>query len=158
MDYLSIFKTLNELNIDYVVVGGLAVNFLGIPRMTYDIDIIINLDDENIKKIIKQFIHWGYKPKIPINPIDFAKKEIRQEWIEQKNMHALCFYSDKYPLSEIDILIKFPLSYKEIKVNAQLIDLNGLMIPTICKDDLITMKTYSSRKQDFADIENLKKI
>ena len=48
MTYENIFKTLNALGIDYVVVGGLAINFLGIPRMTYDIDIVINLENEKI--------------------------------------------------------------------------------------------------------------
>jgi len=37
LDYKKIFKGLNGAGIDYLVVGGLAVNFHGIPRMTYDL-------------------------------------------------------------------------------------------------------------------------
>jgi hypothetical protein len=40
-DYLAIFKKLNERKIKYIVVGGIAVNLHGIPRMTYDIDLIL---------------------------------------------------------------------------------------------------------------------
>ena len=47
MDYLEIFKNFNSRSIHYIVVGGLAVNFLGVPRMTYDIDIVIDLDKKN---------------------------------------------------------------------------------------------------------------
>ena len=45
LDYKKIFKGLNSAGIDYLVVGGLAVNFHGIPRMTYDMDI------EHLQKI-----------------------------------------------------------------------------------------------------------
>ena len=51
LDYQTIFRVLNKQKIDYLVVGGLAVNFHGVPRMTYDIDLMISLDDENIRII-----------------------------------------------------------------------------------------------------------
>ena len=36
LDYLGIFKAFNEKGIKYLVVGGIAVNLYGIPRMTCD--------------------------------------------------------------------------------------------------------------------------
>ena len=48
LDYQTIFKKLNQKKIDYLVVGGLAVNFHGIPRMTYDLDLMILLEPNNI--------------------------------------------------------------------------------------------------------------
>jgi len=33
LDYRKIFKELNKAKIDYLVVGGLAGNFHGIPRI-----------------------------------------------------------------------------------------------------------------------------
>ena len=39
---------LNENNIDYVVVGGVAVMYHGVPRTTVDIDFIIQIDDQDI--------------------------------------------------------------------------------------------------------------
>ena len=55
LDYKAIFKELNTEKINYVVVGGLAVNFHGIPRMTYDIDLLIQLEPKNILRIIGHF-------------------------------------------------------------------------------------------------------
>ena len=49
LDFQRIFKELNKLKIDYLVIGGLAVNFHGVPRMTYDIDLMLLLRPENIK-------------------------------------------------------------------------------------------------------------
>lgn len=47
LDYLAIFKKLNEKGIRYIVTGGIAVNLYGIPRMTYDVDLILDLEDKN---------------------------------------------------------------------------------------------------------------
>jgi len=78
LDYQIIFKELNKLKVDYLVVGGLAVNFHGIPRMTYDIDLMILLERQNILRSVAKITQWGYKPKIPVDPQDLAdeKKEI----------------------------------------------------------------------------------
>lgn len=48
LDYLGIFKELNAKGIRCIVVGGMAVNLHGIPRMTYDIDLLLDIDDRNI--------------------------------------------------------------------------------------------------------------
>ena len=72
MDYYEIFKKFNELKIDYLIVGGLAVNLHGVPRMTYDIDIMIKLEKKNISKIVKQLIEWGYRLKTPVDPMELG--------------------------------------------------------------------------------------
>ncbi|NWF76170.1 MAG: hypothetical protein HXY53_06300, partial [Nitrospirae bacterium] len=64
LDYKNIFKELNKQKIDYLVVGGLAVNFHGVPRMTYDIDLMIMLQSENISKLVVKLTEWGYRPKV----------------------------------------------------------------------------------------------
>jgi hypothetical protein len=44
---------LNEEGVVYVVVGGLAVLFYGIPRTTMDIDIIIAMDMPKVKRFVE---------------------------------------------------------------------------------------------------------
>jgi len=52
MNYYEIFKRFNELKIDYLIVGGLAVNLHGVPRMTYDIDAIyVKISEEKLPVI-----------------------------------------------------------------------------------------------------------
>ena len=81
LDYKTIFKELNRLKIDYLVVGGLAVNFHGVPRMTYDIDLMMLLQSNNILKPITKLTQWGYKPKIPVDPKDLADRANRELWV-----------------------------------------------------------------------------
>ena len=98
LDFKGIFKELNELKIEYLVIGGLAVNFYGVPRMTYDIDLMILLGTENIGKLVEKLTAWGYRPKVPVNPIDLADEDKRNNWIEEKGMMAMNFYSEALPI------------------------------------------------------------
>ncbi len=155
LDYRTIFKTLNELSIDYLVVGGMAVNFHGVPRMTYDIDLMIYLQAENIRKLTSQLKAWGYRPKVPIDPLDLADDAKRNSWIHRKGMRALNFYSESLPVGEIDLVVDSPISYADLKKRAVKIELEGVTIPTISIHDLIELKRNAGREQDLADIESL---
>jgi len=59
LDFEHIFTELTTAGIDFVVVGGVAVNLHGIPRMTYDIDLMILFEEENITKTIKKLERLG---------------------------------------------------------------------------------------------------
>ncbi|MGB9715863.1 MAG: nucleotidyl transferase AbiEii/AbiGii toxin family protein [Thermodesulfovibrionales bacterium] len=158
LDFKSIFKELNKQKIDYLVAGGLAVNFYGVPRMTYDIDLMISLHSENISKLIAKLTNWGYRPKIPINPMDISDGVKRSSWIQEKGMKAINFYSEKLPIGEIDIIIDSPIPYSELKSRSIMIELGEEKIPTVSIHDLIKLKQKSGRKQDITDVEYLKMI
>ena len=158
LDFQTIFKELNEIGIDYLVVGGLAVNFHGIPRMTYDIDLMILLESENILKLVRKLTQWGYRPKIPIDPKDLADETKRNSWVSEKGMKALNFYSEILPIGEIDILIDSPIPYKELKGRAIKVELQDEKVPTVSIHDLIQLKLRAGRKQDLADIEHLRMV
>jgi predicted nucleotidyltransferase len=158
LDFQTIFKELNGLGIDYLVVGGLAVNFHGVPRMTYDIDLMILLEPENVLKLVTKLTQWGYKPKIPIDPRDLADETKRTSWILEKGMKALNFYSETLPIGEIDILIDTPVPYEELRSRAIKVELQDEKIPTVSIHDLIQLKLRAGRKQDLADVEHLKMV
>lgn len=158
MDYYEIFKRFNELKIDYIVVGGLAVNLHGVPRMTYDIDIMIKLNKRNLSKLINQLLKWGYRLKIPLNPLELTDERKLKKWTEEKNLKAINFYNEKEPLAEIDIVLTSPIPYEKLKSNSVYIKLFDQKIPVIGLKDLIYIKSRTGRAQDKADVESLKKI
>jgi predicted nucleotidyltransferase len=158
LDYKAIFKRLNELEVDYVVLGGLAVNFHGIPRMTYDIDMMILLQSENVLKLVTQMEDWGYRPKVPVDPKGLGNPSTRATWVIEKGMKALNFYSESLPISEIDIVIESPIPYSELKERAVRFELEGVRIPTISIHDLIQLKLRTGRKQDLSDVESLRMV
>jgi predicted nucleotidyltransferase len=158
LDYHTFFRELNKDRIDYVVLGGLAVNLYGIPRMTYDIDLMILLDTENIMKTVARLESWGYLPRAPVRAEDLANKEKRNSWIEEKNMKAFTFYNEKEPVSEIDLLIDSPIPYGELRKRAVMFDILGAKVPVISIPDLIELKLNTGRKQDISDVEHLRSL
>lgn len=159
LDYVGIFEEFNKRGIKYIVIGGIAVNLLGIPRMTYDVDLLLELKDVNIKKYI-EFLHsLGYKSKIPvIDMFDFIKKEKREDWIKNKFMKAFNLYNAQAIVKEIDVVIDSPVDYKKALNNVVNVKFRNTVIPVIGIKDLINMKKDTGRKQDESDIRALRSI
>ena len=158
LDYIGIFKELNKKRIKYIVCGGLAVNLLGIPRMTYDIDLLVKMDDDNIGKLLKLLKSWGFKPKVPVYIKDFAIKEKRNACIKNKNMKTFCVINSKWAISEIDILIDVPIDYEKAIKKVVFKQMDNIKIPVICVEHLVKMKKNTGRQQDKADIKYLKEL
>jgi len=60
---IKIVKILEKLNIIYFITGGFAVSVWGRPRSTFDIDVVIKLQEPKIKGLIhslKSFSDAGY--------------------------------------------------------------------------------------------------
>ena len=158
IEYLKIFSLLNKNKIKYIIVGGLAVNIHGIPRATYDIDLLLDMSNENLEKFIFFMKKLGFKPKIPVKIENLLSKEKRKKWIEEKNMKAFSLYNPKFTITEIDVVINTSISYKDAIKNVVYKKIRNIILPVISIKDIIKMKTASARKQDIADIEMLKKL
>ena len=158
LDYITIFKEFNKKRIKYIVVGGLAVNLYGIPRMTYDIDLIIDFEEKNVKKFLFLLKKLGFKPKLSVELNDFLKKEKRNFWIKTKNMVAFNFVNPDIAISEIDVLINPTFEYLKVCKKINYVSIKKVKVPLISIDDLIKMKSKTNRRQDKTDIKYLKKV
>lgn len=49
--FLDILLKLEDLDIPYVIIGGFAATLYGITRATFDIDIIVDLDETRIRDL-----------------------------------------------------------------------------------------------------------
>ena len=54
-DFKDFIRFLNSNEVEYLLVGGWAVGCYGNPRATKDIDFLIAVDDENLKRLEKTF-------------------------------------------------------------------------------------------------------
>ncbi|MBF0252531.1 MAG: hypothetical protein HQL29_01825 [Candidatus Omnitrophica bacterium] len=155
--YEDILKEFQKQKVQYLIVGGLALNLLGAARATYDLDIIALLTDGNLEKIVKILKKYGYKVKQPLDPMQIADKEIREGWIRDKNLKAFNFYKDKTG-EEVDIVLDIPVSFEKSYKNSKLIKIGTFNIRVMGIDDMIKMKKYAGREIDKQDIAVLKKI
>jgi hypothetical protein len=159
MYYFELLQKLSEHNIKYLIVGGLAVNLYGVPRVTQDIDIIIAFETSNLLRLSNVLKELGYVPRLPgVNPEDLADAEKREDWINNRNLKAFSFYHAKDLYKAVDIVLVHPLDFNVAFKNRTVKKAQGTDINLVNIDDLIKMKSFSGRKQDLSDIELLDKI
>lgn len=158
MFYFDILKGLFEADVKYLVVGGLAVNLHGLPRMTSDLDIVLYPEKENILKAVEVFSKLGYVPLQPINPYDLASEEKRSAWIREKNMLAFNFHKKDADYRSIDVVIKCDFDLEVAFKNAETRRAGGIEICLAPIDSIIEMKSASGRLHDKSDVAALETI
>lgn len=157
MYYFEVLEAMYNSDVKYLIVGGLAVNLYGVPRVTQDIDLIISTSKPNVLKINAVLKNLGYVPRLPVNPEDLANCDKVKEWIENKNLKAFSFYHKKDNYKVVDILLVHPLDFEESFGNKTVKKAKKIEIYLVSMDDLIKTKEVSGRTQDLSDIEMLKK-
>jgi len=158
MYYEDIFYEFNKERIRYLVCGGIALNLHGIPRMTADLDLMVDMEEKNLLKLLKILKGLGYKPKAPVKINDFLDINRRKLWRKKKNMLMFTLYNVKKPYQELDMFTENPLNFDEAYKRRKVIRAASLEIPTVCIEDLIEMKKRGRRKQDRTDVESLRKL
>lgn len=155
----AIVNVLNEGSVRYLIAGGLAVNAHGYIRFTQDVDLVISLDPANILRAFDMLGTLGYKPSIPITAEQFAKAELRREWIRDKFMKVLNFYSDRHRETTIDVFVDEPFDFEREYSTAMRGDLApGLNARFVSLRTLIAMKQQANRPRDLDDIQHLRWI
>ena len=158
MYYFEILEGLYKSKVRYLIAGGLAVNLYGVPRVTQDIDIVIAMDRENVLKITSLLKELGYVPRLPVSPDDLANPDKVKDWIENKNLKAFSFYHKNENYKVIDIVLVHPLDFEKSFKNRTVKRAKDIDIYLASIDDVVKMKEFSGRSQDFSDIEMLNKV
>lgn len=81
----GIVGALNEASVQYLIVGGLAVNAHGYERLTQDVDLVIRLTPDNVVRGLQALAEIGYRMPIPVTPEQFADAANRETWRTEKN-------------------------------------------------------------------------
>ncbi|MGC1404919.1 MAG: DUF6036 family nucleotidyltransferase [Thermodesulfobacteriota bacterium] len=158
MYYFEILEAFYKNKVKYLIVGGLAVNLYGVPRLTQDIDFIISTKKQNILKINSVLKDLGYIPRLPVDPKDLTDSGKVRDWVENRNLKAFSFYHKKDSFKVIDILLVHPLQFEESFKNKTVKKTKDVEIYLASLIDLIKTKEFSGRMQDSCDIKMLKKI
>ncbi len=156
--YIRLFEALERENVRYLVVGGLAIVLYGAPRLTVDVDIIIDFSLENVKNLSKAFSRLKLTPSVPVDLIEIANPERRESLWKEKNMYALNFRNIDSPAESVDVLIKKPIDFNEAFERKRVFEISGVRINVASPDDIIQMKRKSHRDKDIADIETLEEL
>ena len=152
----AIVLALNGAGIDYLIVGGLAVNAHGFVRLTRDVDIVLRLTPENAALGLNALLAIGYQMAIPEKPEAFADFATRERWRSEKQMIVLKLWSDEHRRTPVDIFVYEPFLFAEESARSLQVEIGeGISAPVIGLEALLEMKRAAGRPQDLIDIEEL---
>ena len=159
-DFKDLIALLNKHKVKYLVVGGYAVSRHAQPRVTKDLDLLIQPAPRNAAALFRALHEFGAPlrtrathdadPQSPTRKLTAKDFEDRDTW-----------YTMGVPPVAIDILPEIPgVAFNAAWKNrsTQTIDEEtGLSAHFISHADLIAAKLAAGRPRDLADVEELRK-
>ena len=154
----TIVRALNGAKVQYLIVGGLAVNAHGFVRLTRDVDIVLGLKSKNAARGLNALLQAGWQLAIPEKPEAFSDAATRERWRKEKNMIVLKLWSDQHRRTPIDIFVYEPFDFAaEFLKSGRLEICPGVLAPVVTLKTLLKMKRAAGRPQDLTDIEELQR-
>ena len=154
----DLIRNLADAEIAFVLVGGLAVALHGYQRVTMDVDVVLAMTPENLRRFIDCAKTAGLRPVIPV-PIDaLADPDQIEQWHREKGMLAFALRGTDMMSTVIDVLVRPVVPFAELRRDAAMVPVGTLTIPVASIEHLIVMKTGTGRGKDAIDIEELRKL
>ena len=147
---LEILKTvctrLQDAGIPYMITGSTALNFYATPRMTRDIDIVIEIQMQDADRIF-QIFHGPF----------YSDLQMIREAIEQEGMFNLIHTELAF---KIDFIIRKNHLYRKVEfARRQKIRVSGTDLWLVSPEDLILSKLFwakdSLSQLQLGDVSNL---
>jgi hypothetical protein len=148
LDAERIFSVLVRHRVEYIVIGGIAVQVYGHVRMTNDIDLIPSPVPQNLERLADA-----------LNQLDARVLNPGSEHlgIDAQMLPRATLWQLATRHGDIDVLHDAPgaAPFPQLRERALLIRLGEHPIPIASRDDLIKMKRAAGRPVDLADIAAL---
>ncbi|MFH0935172.1 MAG: nucleotidyl transferase AbiEii/AbiGii toxin family protein [Pseudomonadota bacterium] len=158
MNMFDLIKLLANAKVDFVLVGGLAVALRGYSRFTMDVDVVLAMDEDNLRRFIGAAEEAGLHPAIPVPLESLADPALIDQWYREKGMLAFSLRSKEAIATVLEVLVKPAVPFAELRKQATLLEVGTVLVPVASIDHLIAMKTGTGRGKDQIDIEELRKI
>jgi len=153
----AIVRALNSAGVRYLIAGDLAVNAHGYLRFTKDVDMVLHLQEDNIRRALDALESIGYQPALPVRAADFADAGIRHQWARDKGMTVFQLWSDAHAETPIDLFVEAPFEFDREYAQALVKPLYGEEdVRFVSLHTLLQMKEAVGRQQDLIDIEHLR--
>lgn len=128
---------LEEHGYQYAVIGGIASQWWGIPRLTHDVDIKVqvpDLDYSTLRTGLRADFPERGRPHAPVNPL---------------------IVDVRIGPTTVDFLLAVPGYDEEIVARAVEVELEDLSLRLCTPEDLIIQKSIAGRAKDWQDIEGI---
>jgi hypothetical protein len=149
-DARELFAALARHGVDYVTIGGIAIQAHGGQRLTQDLDIAIGTSAENVQRLASALVEIDARILGPDGQCSISTPSA-----------SLLASSDQWHLmtvhGQLDV-VTLPAHvgrFEDVRARAHETPLGDVTVPIASRRDLVEMKRAAGRPQDLADLELL---
>jgi predicted nucleotidyltransferase len=146
----QLLRRLSEAGVEFVLIGGLAVNAWGVVRGTKDVDIVVARDIENLKRVAA--VAAAAKGHVQTGESLLSSQPSIAGQLAGGEQVAI-----ETELGRLDIvqgLDGVPV-FEELHARATHTEVLGVSVAVCSVEDLKAMKQAAGRTRDLADLEDL---
>jgi len=141
-DYVALLEELERFEVEYLIIGGYAVNLYAQPRFTHDLDLWIHATEVNAQRVYRALANFG-APVSALSWRDFSEPEKFFRFGETLgfDIHTTIpgvSFTDAWP--------------RRLSAGIEGTELNCNYIG---RDDLIAAKRAAGRLRDMADVDEI---
>jgi len=146
----ELLRRLVEADVEFVLVGGLAVNAWGVVRGTKDVDVVVAPDPANLKRVAEVAVaasgHVQRSDALLGTPFSIAAELASGEQVAIET-----------ELGQLDVVqgLEGVPSYERLRRGASEAEVLGVRVAVCSSEDLRQMKRAAGRTRDLADLEDL---
>jgi predicted nucleotidyltransferase len=136
----DVFASLQKHRVKYLIIGGIAAVLYGVPRATFDLDILIEATPGNARRLLDALIEAN---------LGTATLTSAEEFLA----HEITIFQDQV---RIDVQTSTPgLRFEEAWRNRETMEYRGQKFYVVSKQDLIASKQAAGREVDLEDVRLL---
>lgn len=136
----DVFASFQRYNVRYIVIGGIAAVLYGVPRATFDRDILIDANPDNAKKLLDALTAAKLGTAALVTPEELLSKEIT-------------IFKDRV---RIDVQTSTPgLNFEQAWERRETMEYQNQKFFVASREDLISSKRAAGRPVDLEDVRLL---
>ena len=136
----GVFASFHRHNVRYVIIGGIAAILYGVPRATFDLDILIDATPENAQRLLDALLDAGLGTATLTTAEDILA-------------HEITIFRDKV---RIDVQTSTPgIEFARAWGEREEMEYGGQIFYLVSRRHLIASKRAAGRRQDLEDVSLL---
>ncbi len=137
----DVFRSFDSHEVRYVVIGGIAAILHGVPRPTFDLDVLIDPSPDNARRLLEALVDIGMGTASLTTP-------------EEVVANVITIFKDRLRL---DVQTSTPgITFAQVWERRERLPFHGQLANVLCKADLIASKLAAGRKVDLEDVQSLR--
>lgn len=141
--YRDVFRCLKKHDVRYVVIGGIAAVLHGVPRVTFDLDLLIEATEDNAARLLAAL----GEASLGTASLTTTERLLNNE---------ITIFKDRL---RIDVQTRTPgIEFEQAWTQRETMQHSDQGFYVVCVEDLIASKTACGREVDLSDVAVLREL